>query len=137
MKPLKRDLNELQIWSLALGAIIGWGCFVLPGNKFLPTAGPLGTAIGLVGRGADDDRHCAQLWGADQSFSGGRRGVYVCFCRVWSWSCVYLCVAVGSFLFVDRAVQCDGVGADQSVYVSGHHSGRLFIFCGRVGCVFG
>jgi amino acid transporter len=51
MKPLKRDLNELQIWSLALGAIIGWGCFVLPGNKFLPTAGPLGTAIGLLAGG--------------------------------------------------------------------------------------
>lgn len=48
MKRLKRDLSELQIWSLALGAIIGWGCFVLPGNKFLPTAGPLGTAIGLL-----------------------------------------------------------------------------------------
>lgn len=48
MKALKRDLSELQIWSLALGAIIGWGCFVLPGNKFLPTAGPLGTAIGLL-----------------------------------------------------------------------------------------
>lgn len=47
MKKLKRDLGEFDIWALALGAIIGWGCFVLPGNKFLPEAGPLGTAIAL------------------------------------------------------------------------------------------
>ena len=47
MDKLKRDLSELDVWSLALGAIIGWGCFVLPGNKFLNDAGPLGTAIAL------------------------------------------------------------------------------------------
>ena len=26
----KKDLRKIDIWSLALGAIIGWGCFVLP-----------------------------------------------------------------------------------------------------------
>lgn len=31
--------------ALALGAIVGWGCFVLPGIRFLPDAGPLGTVI--------------------------------------------------------------------------------------------
>ncbi len=45
---LKRALSPIDVWGLALGAIIGWGCFVLPGDFFLPTAGPLGTAIGML-----------------------------------------------------------------------------------------
>lgn len=44
---LQKDLRPIDVWGLALGAIIGWGCFVLPGNAFLPKAGPLGTAIGM------------------------------------------------------------------------------------------
>jgi amino acid transporter len=49
---LKRNLSPLNIVALALGAIIGSGCFLLPGNMFLKTAGPLGTAIGLfIGAG--------------------------------------------------------------------------------------
>ncbi len=45
---LKRELRLIDVWGLALGAIIGWGCFVLPGTSFLPKAGPLGTALGLL-----------------------------------------------------------------------------------------
>jgi amino acid transporter len=45
---LKRALSARDIWCLALGAMIGFGCFVLPGNSFLPEAGPLGTALGLA-----------------------------------------------------------------------------------------
>ena len=48
MEKLKKELGELEVWALALGAIIGWGAFVLPGNKFLPDAGPLGAAIGII-----------------------------------------------------------------------------------------
>ena len=44
---LTRSLSPINVWSLALGSIIGWGAFVMPGNLFLPSAGPLGTAIGL------------------------------------------------------------------------------------------
>lgn len=44
---LSRSLSPLSVWSLALGSIIGWGAFVMPGNLFLESAGPLGTAIGL------------------------------------------------------------------------------------------
>ena len=44
----KRSMRPLDVWALALGAIIGWGCFVLPGNAFLPKAGPLGTALGML-----------------------------------------------------------------------------------------
>lgn len=45
---LKKDMRPIDVWGLALGAIIGWGCFVLPGNSFLPEAGPLGTTLGLA-----------------------------------------------------------------------------------------
>lgn len=41
-------MRPIDVWGLALGAIIGWGCFVLPGNAFLPKAGPLGTALGML-----------------------------------------------------------------------------------------
>ncbi len=45
---LERKLSPLNVWSLALGCIIGWGAFVMPGNTFLGKAGPLGTAIAMV-----------------------------------------------------------------------------------------
>jgi amino acid transporter len=48
MSSLKKEMRPLDVWALALGAIIGWGCFVLPGTAFLPKAGPLGTALGML-----------------------------------------------------------------------------------------
>ena len=45
---LEKSLSPINVWSLALGSIIGWGAFVMPGNLFLQTAGPLGTAIGMI-----------------------------------------------------------------------------------------
>lgn len=45
---LQRVMHPVDVWGLALGAIIGWGCFVLPGTAFLPKAGPGGTAMGML-----------------------------------------------------------------------------------------
>lgn len=45
---LKKHLSPINVWALALGCIIGWGAFVMPGDKFLPSAGPLGTLIALA-----------------------------------------------------------------------------------------
>ena len=42
---LERKLNPMNVWALALGSIIGWGAFVMPGTTFLPKAGVLGTFI--------------------------------------------------------------------------------------------
>ncbi len=42
---LEKTLNPVEVLALALGAIVGWGCFVLPAIRFLPDAGPLGTVI--------------------------------------------------------------------------------------------
>ncbi|MBQ1365895.1 MAG: APC family permease, partial [Clostridia bacterium] len=40
-------LSALGAWALAFGCAVGWGSFVMPGNTFLPLAGPLGSALGL------------------------------------------------------------------------------------------
>lgn len=45
---LEKSLSPIQVCALALGSIVGWGCFVLPGDMFLPQAGPLGTLIGFL-----------------------------------------------------------------------------------------
>ncbi len=51
-RKLQRSMKPVDVCALALGAIIGWGCFVLPGNAFLPKAGPAGMALGmLIGAG--------------------------------------------------------------------------------------
>lgn len=42
---LEKSLNPVEVLALALGAIVGWGCFILPALRFLPDAGPLGTVI--------------------------------------------------------------------------------------------
>lgn len=44
---LEKNLSSSNVWALAFGCIIGWGAFVMPGNTFLPKAGPGGTAIAL------------------------------------------------------------------------------------------
>ena len=48
---LRPTLKPLQVGALALGCIIGFGCFVLPGD-FLHTAGPLGASLGVLLGGA-------------------------------------------------------------------------------------
>ena len=45
---LQKKLSPLNVCSLALGCIIGWGAFIMPGTVFLPKAGPHGTAIAIV-----------------------------------------------------------------------------------------
>ena len=44
----QRNLSALAVWALSFGYAVGWGAFVMPGAKFLPDAGPLGTVIGVV-----------------------------------------------------------------------------------------
>ena len=42
---LEKNLSPMEVTALSLGAIVGWGCFVLPGIRFLPDAGPMGSVI--------------------------------------------------------------------------------------------
>ena len=45
---LQRKLSPLNVWALALGCIIGWGAFIMPGEIFLVKAGPLGMALAML-----------------------------------------------------------------------------------------
>lgn len=45
---LDKSLSQINVWSLAMGSIIGSSAFFMPGSIFLPQAGPLGTAIGMI-----------------------------------------------------------------------------------------
>lgn len=45
---MEKKLNRLDILSLVLGSIIGWGSFTLPGTKFLKESGVINTAIGFI-----------------------------------------------------------------------------------------
>ena len=45
---LSKSLSPVNVLSLALGCIIGWGAFVMPATTFLPSAGPLGSTIAIL-----------------------------------------------------------------------------------------
>ena len=47
-KPLDRYLSPVDVWSMAFGCMVGWGVFAMPGNTFLPVAGPFGTLIAML-----------------------------------------------------------------------------------------
>ncbi len=47
-RPVNAYLTPLGAWALAFGCAVGWGAFVMPGNTFLPIAGPVGTALGIT-----------------------------------------------------------------------------------------
>lgn len=44
----ENKLNKIDIFSIVLGAIIGWGSFMLPGTKFLKESGVINTFLGLA-----------------------------------------------------------------------------------------
>ena len=60
MPPVKNKTNyspylsALGAWALAFGCAVGWGAFAMPGNTFLPLAGPGGTALAIL-IGADNE----------------------------------------------------------------------------------
>ena len=48
-RPAKSPLfSFVAAWALAFGCAVGWDAVSLPGTTFLPTAGPLGTVLGLL-----------------------------------------------------------------------------------------
>ena len=47
-KALDRYLGPHDVWGISFGVMIGWGVFAMPGNLFLPVAGPAGTLIAML-----------------------------------------------------------------------------------------
>lgn len=97
---LSRSLPPLQVASLALGCIIGFGAFVLPG-EFLGMAGPMGAALGIALGGAAVVT-IAQSYGlmvrtlpvaggefAYSYYTAGRYHAFVCG---WLLTLGYLCI---------------------------------------------
>ncbi|MBE6106942.1 amino acid permease [Anaerovibrio lipolyticus] len=41
-------LTLLNVWGLSFGCAVGWGAFMLPGNLFLPNAGPVGSILAII-----------------------------------------------------------------------------------------
>lgn len=41
-------IGKKEIFTIALGSVIGWGAFMLPGNVFLPNYGVLNTLLGFA-----------------------------------------------------------------------------------------
>ena len=39
--------SRFAAWALSFGCAVGWGAFAMPGNMFLPDAGPLGSVSGM------------------------------------------------------------------------------------------
>ena len=48
MNGLKSKFSTFSAWGLSFGFTVGWGAFIMPGMAFLPSAGPLGTLIGIL-----------------------------------------------------------------------------------------
>ena len=46
-KKPERRLSPADVWAMAFGCMVGWGVFAMPGNTFLPVAGPAGTIIAM------------------------------------------------------------------------------------------
>ena len=45
---LQKTLNPANIWAVALGSIIGWGCFIQSPNWMVKAGGPLPLVVGFV-----------------------------------------------------------------------------------------
>lgn len=41
-------VGRISAWAYTFGCACGWGAFMMPGNIFLPEAGPLGSLIGII-----------------------------------------------------------------------------------------
>ncbi len=47
-KPMDRYLSRIDVFAMAIGVMVGWGAFVMPGTTFLPVAGPAGSVLALA-----------------------------------------------------------------------------------------
>ena len=101
----EKYFSPLDAWAMAFGVMVGWGAFVMPGNTFLPLAGPTGTiismAIGLA---------CMLLIGFCVSFlmkrSAQSRGIYAytkeAFGRDHAFLCAwFLCLSYLTIVFLN------------------------------------
>ena len=104
-KPLDRYLSKIDVFAMAIGVVVGWGAFVMPGTTFLPIAGPAGSVLALAISAA-----VMLVIGANFSFLMGRTtrtgGVYTytkeAFGRDHAFlSCWFLCLSYLTIVFLN------------------------------------
>ena len=112
VKALDRYLMPGDVWALAFGCMVGWGVFAMPGNTFLPVAGPLGTLIAMlvgmvimmiIGRNFSYLMSRSSLTGGVYTYSKEAFGRDHAFISSWFLCLSYLTIAVVSstlFFFV-------------------------------------
>ena len=127
IKALDRYLSPVDVWSMAFGCMVGWGVFAMPGNTFLPVAGPAGTLIAML------SGMCIMLViGSNFSYLMGRSaitgGVYSytkeAFGRDHAFLCAwFLCLSYltivflnGTALFLVIRTLMDGVSSGVVLY---------------------
>ena len=44
----EKRIGGISAWAYTFGCACGWGAFMMPGNIFLPEAGPMGSLIGII-----------------------------------------------------------------------------------------
>ena len=85
-----RALSPVAVWAIALGCVVGWGCFVMPATTFLPAAGPLGTAIAFV-LGTLAVLVVAMSYGYLAKLYPGKPGVYAYTHRAFGPNQAFVC----------------------------------------------
>lgn len=45
---LNRSVTILHTIAFSIGAIVGWGCFIMPSEQILPISGPMGGILGIL-----------------------------------------------------------------------------------------
>ena len=114
-----RFLTGLSAWALALGCVIGWGSFVMPGSTFLPEAGPAGTCVGVAIAGAiiliiglnydylarkfpenrDSYTHTKKILGDDHAFLSAWSLALAYISLLWANATAF--ILIGRYLFGD------------------------------------
>ena len=131
-KVLDKYLSRLDVWSMALGIMVGWGAFVMPGTTFIPVAGPLGTLLAmaagtlimlLIGRNFTYLMERSPMTGGVYSYTKEAFGRDHAFISSWFLCLSYLTIVFlnGTALFVvARITMAPLVKNSWSYSVAGH-----------------
>ena len=118
-KVLDKYLSRLDVWSMALGIMVGWGAFVMPGTTFIPVAGPLGTLLAmaagtlimlLIGRNFTYLMERSPMTGGVYSYTKEAFGRDHAFISSWFLCLSYLTIVFlnGTALFVVARIMMRG-----------------------------
>lgn len=97
---LEKTLKQPNVWAIALGTIIGFGCFILPGD-WIQRAGPIGAALGfflgglmmlVIGRSYGFMVRSFPVAGGEFAYSYQGFGRNHAFACGWLLALGYLCI---------------------------------------------